>query len=197
MDTNSSFEHGSIKIIEDFLPKSYADTLETICKSMPWYLYENISGFVKSNSSEVNTNNFQFGFSHVAFMDGVKKSEEFENILPLIYFMEEKTGIKVNDLYRIRLALNTSIGVETQHNAHVDMEIPHKVLLYYVNDSDGDTVMYEEMHELGLDLPESFSVYERVKPEKNKAVIFDGWRYHSSSKPVSTSTRFIINIDFN
>lgn len=197
METDISFENGSIKVIENFLPESYADSLETICRNIPWYLYENISGFVKSDSSEVNTGNFQFGFSHVAFMDGVKKSEHFESILPLIYFMEEKTGIKVNQLYRVRLALNTSIGADTQHNAHVDMEIPHKVLLYYVNDSDGDTIMYNEMHDLGLDAPESYSVYKRVKPAKNKAVVFDGWRYHSSSKPVSTATRFIINIDFN
>ena len=118
-----------------------------------------------------------------------------------MYFLEEKANITVKELYRIRLALNTSVGKEVQHYPHVDLTEPHKVLLYYVNDSDGDTFMFNEMYNLDTieekEELKTFTLKERVTPKKNKAIIFDGLRYHSSSKPVKNTARYIINVDFN
>lgn len=188
---------GMIKIVDNLVSESYADKLENLCKQLPWYWYENISGSIKSLSEDVSTEGFQYGFSHLAMMDGEKRSPELENFMPLVYFMEEKLGIKVNQIYRVRVALNTWTGLETTHHAHVDMEIPHKVLLYYVNDSDGDTVMYNEMHDLDKEDPGIYTLKEKITPKKNRAVVFDGWRYHSSSKPTNVAGRFIVNIDFN
>ncbi len=185
-----------IEVIDDLVPESYSGRLVNACMSMPWYLLENISGYDKSLGDGTITSSFQFGFSHQA-MDANGTSGEFEKFLPLIYVMEEKTNIKVNELYRVRIALNTFTGVETQHNAHVDMEDPHKVLLYYVNDSDGDTIMYQEMFEEGKPKPSIFTVKQRIAPKRNRAVVFDGLRYHSSSKPTKNPFRFIVNVDFN
>ena len=196
MDFNLN-EIGAVKVVENLVPESYADKLEQLCKNLPWFWYENISGYGESTADEVNTKGFQYGFSHVAMNDGEKRSQELENFMPLVYFMEEKLGIKVNNLYRIRIALNTWTGLDIQHNPHVDMNLPHKVLLYYVNDSDGDTVMYNEIHELNKSEPKKYTVSQRVTPAKGKAVIFDGWRYHSSSKPLNNAGRFIVNINFN
>lgn len=119
-------------------------------------------------------------------------------MLPLIDSLEEKSNIKLKEIYRIRVALSTSIGQEVQHYPHVDLKHPHKVLLYYVNDSDGDTFIFNEKYspEDEHSFP-NLTVKQRVEPKRNKAIIFDGLTYHNSSKPVNNTARYVINIDFN
>jgi hypothetical protein len=77
------------------------------------------------------------------------------------------------------------------------MDYDHKVLLYYVNDSDGDTILYNEVFEEYEEVPENFTVNKTFTPIKGNALVFDGLIYHSSSKPTKNSKRIIINIDFN
>lgn len=185
-----------LKVVDNLVSEGYADEIERICKTeIPWFWNENISGYENSEAESAKTEGFQFGFAHMALVNGIS-SQHLQSFLPLLYFMEDRTGIKVNKLHRVRLALNTWTSVETQHHAHVDMHDPHKVLLYYVNDSDGDTFMYNEMFEQYKQEPKTFTLKERISPKKNRAVIFDGFRYHSSSKPNHNSSRFIVNIDF-
>lgn len=73
---------------------------------------------------------------------------------------------------------------------HVDMDVPHKVLLYYVNDSDGDTVFYDGE---GGNVFSMKSVHSE-RPRGGDAIVFDGSLYHSSSSPVSTRARAVINM---
>ena len=193
-----------VKIIDNFVTKSYADSLETICqKEMDWYLEDNVSGQNKLNFdvSGANYEGPQFGFYHWALDKYGNKSQQFDKISPLVHFIEEKGGMPVNEIYRIRLALTTSVGQEVQHRPHVDFTKPHKVLLYYVNDSDGDTFMFNEKFSENFDFDKNpllkFTLKEKIAPKKNRALIFDGLTYHNSSKPINNSTRFVINIDFN
>ena len=173
-----------------------------MCKSeITWRLDDNVSGMedAKFKAPGANYDGPQYGFYHFALNKNGEKSPVFDKILPLLYALEEKVGITVQEVYRIRIALTTTVGEEVQHHPHVDIYTPHKVLLYYVNDSDGDTFMFNEMHSPGKE-PEPFSEFtlkEKVSPKKGRAIIFDGLRYHNSSKPVKNTARYIINIDFN
>jgi hypothetical protein len=65
-------------------------------------------------------------------------------------------------------------------------------MVYYVNDSDGDTFLFNEFYESGK-VPELFTLYNRVSPKKNRLVIFESNRYHASSNPKLNQDRFIIN----
>jgi hypothetical protein len=58
-------------------------------------------------------------------------------------------------------------------------------------------LIYNEMYSEGLEKPSNFTLNKRITPKKNRAVLFDGLKYHSSSKPVNFPTRFIVNVDFN
>jgi hypothetical protein len=75
---------------------------------------------------------------------------------------------------------------------HIDLQydngdpVDHKVLLYYVNGSDGPTYFYNEAHEL----------VDTVYPKPGRAVIFDGSNIHAASNPVRSPFRIVINIDF-
>ena len=67
---------------------------------------------------------------------------------------------------------------------HIDSLTDHDVILYYLNDSDGDTYFYKNN-----------KVIKQITPVFNKAVFFDGTTYHSSSKPVKSDRRIVLNLN--
>jgi hypothetical protein len=74
---------------------------------------------------------------------------------------------------------------------HVDSPNNHLVLLYYIDDSDGDTVLYKnnyyEDSEMIADI--------RISPKAGRAVLFDGRIYHSFYYPNIYDKRSVININ--
>lgn len=78
--------------------------------------------------------------------------------------------------------------------AHIDYPIPGYVILIYVVDSDGDTIMYNEKFGAGVvsDLTERL----RITPKAGKAVLFDNYIYHAVENPVNSKFRQIINMNF-
>ena len=63
---------------------------------------------------------------------------------------------------------------------------PHYNAIYYVNDSDGDTVIFNETNkdyseDFGVMKENKFTVKQRITPEKGKVVVFPGHYYHASS----------------
>lgn len=82
---------------------------------------------------------------------------------------------------------------------HVDgvRDFPYKAAVYYVNDSDGDTVFFKETtNEITPNnIPFDMTVYKTVSPKKGRLVVFNGDIYHSSGKP-KNDIRCIINYNF-
>mgnify|MGYP000858247374 CR=1 FL=1 len=69
---------------------------------------------------------------------------------------------------------------------HVDRDIDHYVLLYYINDSDGDTILFED---------DEITEIKRVTPKKGRIVFFDGSIPHCGSTS-GISSRAAINFNF-
>ena len=77
------------------------------------------------------------------------------------------------------------IEIPDDHNRpHVDQDYPHTVLLYYINDSDGDTYFFKKK-----------KIIDRVTPKQNRLVIFDGTTHHASSNP-SKGHRISLNLNY-
>tara|TARA_A100001388_G_scaffold271724_1_gene250934 strand:- start:55 stop:615 length:561 start_codon:yes stop_codon:yes gene_type:complete len=77
---------------------------------------------------------------------------------------------------------------------HVDADIDHMVVLYYVNDSDGDTVIYENLFE-GYDkvpLMSELKESKRVTPKAGRVVMFNGKHWHTSCQP-QHNVRCVVN----
>ena len=60
-------------------------------------------------------------------------------------------------------------------------------MLYYVNNSDGPTQLYDE---------KGGKVVKEIEPKKGRAVILDGNIYHASSCPKNHANRVVINYNF-
>jgi len=72
-------------------------------------------------------------------------------------------------------------------------DVNHFVLLCYINDSDGPTVIYNEKDQ-GLEIKE-LSIKEKIDPKAGRAIFFEGDQYHSSSFPVNSNKRMVLNIN--
>jgi len=174
-----------MKILDDFLAEDDAALVSDILhdQRFPWYYLDNISGY--DGVSET----FQYGFYHLLYHepDGGVSSALFEHLAPLWQASDAATGLT---MYRARAGMSTNLGTPGVAHAHVDYKNPHTVVLYYLNDSDGDTVIYDGDPDSGL------TVVERVPPKANRAVVFDGLRFHSSSYPTNCARRTVININY-
>ena len=60
----------------------------------------------------------------------------------------------------------------------------HKVFLFYINDSDGDTFFFNNKE-----------IFKRITPKKNRLVIFDGNIKHAGTHPIKSEKRIVLNID--
>ena len=89
----------------------------------------------------------------------------------------------------------TGKGVDTPH---LDRTEPHLVVLYYVNDSDGDTIIYDYKSKDENDIPyfENVKEIKRIKPKQGRVVVFDGLHWHTAEQP-RNDIRCIININLN
>ena len=92
---------------------------------------------------------------------------------------------KTYNIIRLRWGMTTTINKMHKHTPHIDMQIPHKVILFYLNDCDGDTYFYDKEHK----------IIDSVTPKENRAVLFDGSILHSSSKPIEFPRRIVLNIN--
>jgi len=77
---------------------------------------------------------------------------------------------------------------------HIDADRDHLVILYYVNDSDGDTVIYKNKFTGYNEIPKFNELEElkRVTPKAGRVVMFNGRHYHTAQQP-EHNVRCIIN----
>jgi hypothetical protein len=184
-----------MKYFENFLSDYCADIIEETLmhQTFPWYYLNEAS--VKNKPKEYQLlNKKDFGFYHSIFSEGEGgiTSNYYQIFLPMIHLLKKEVESEIQ-IQRIRLGMSTTIGENMQRHPHVDFAFPHKTFLYYVNDSDGDTVFYKSPP---LNKPSLFVEEYRNTPKKNTAILFDGLQYHSSSFPVKNDVRLTVNINF-
>lgn len=188
-------------IVDNLLPVGYADDIERDLKQtgFNWYYIEDVTNPEYGNNS---------GFVHPAYDYGKSPSEWFPYIKPLVYSIEQSLGRKIEELYRIRVGLLLPSLDDKQYNTpHVDFLWPHCTACYYVSNSDGDTVVFNQhLSDVGTDINNeslrlyaedtNFTVKTSVAPVKNRLVIFDGFNFHASTKPKQHDTRLVITVNF-
>lgn len=67
-------------------------------------------------------------------------------------------------------------------------------IVYYLNDSDGDTYLFDQFAIDDRPITGKLSLNQKVSPKKNSAVIFESNRLHAGSNPKSVDRRYVINI---
>lgn len=185
--------------IDKFIPPSYADILESIICQNPEFQWVYTPSTNNQKETQIMRRDGASYESdqlvHAFYLEGSKRSNFFEIVFPFFYFLEEKTGVRMNAIERIKanMLLRSTEPLDKYNSPHIDVPEPGwKSLLYYVKDSDGDTFIFNETYHDKKDL----TVKKRVAPKKGKAILFDSNIWHASSNPRQHANRVVINTIF-
>jgi hypothetical protein len=190
-----------IKVFDDVITKDYQRYILNLVneEDFPLYFRPNI---VSYNYSDVKQN--IHGFTHQLFENNKSVSPYFNTIYPMVLSITEKTGVRFNALERMRFnfVLGNSESKIDYHMPHVDNYSPHLVAIYYVNDCDGDTVIFDQFLEVPLLEKDdemlqfnTWTVKKRIEPKMGRLVVFDGRYYHASSYTKTQPYRCVINMN--
>ena len=190
--------------IERFLPESYANILEQlICRSgeFLWQYNASTNDLAAPEIMSKDARSYDADqFVHALYQQGERRSQFFDLVFPMFYFMEDKTGVALAAVERMKANLLVQKPHEdgTYNTPHVDIVEPgHKSLLYYVKDSDGDTFLFNETQQDTARAKKPLTIRRRVSPRKGTAVLFNSNIWHASSHPRENATRVVLNFVFS
>jgi len=171
-----------MKIIDNFMPTDWWENAHKVLTGhmFPWFLNKHTSYDEDEYYQMVHN-----------YKNNDTVSNWFVMVQPMIGEFQRQTSYEIEDLNRMKsnLLFNRIISEEQKQKIiHQDMIEPNYVsLIYYVKDSDGDTILYKDDKKTEL---------MRVQPKANRAVIFDSRIWHTGELPVKNQTRIIINSVF-
>lgn len=160
--------------------------------NFPWHFMEDAT-FERANTPDTSTP----CFANLLYHTNYEKNPEYDFFIPLIDRLKETTQAQNFNLLRVRIGflLNTKYSLPSQpyryNTPHRDYDQDHYVAVYYVNETDGDTVVFRE-----TELSEKFYPLHKCTPEAGKLLLFNGWHYHSSTCPKIHTKRIAITINF-
>ena len=190
-----------IKIFVNIVSKYEQESIKEILYSdrFPWHYQADIAK--KGNKVQKRP-----GFSHWFVVDGKENSNGSIITKQLVTNTCKKIKKPNLQIYNARTFLqmplnenylsNNSKTNHKEDSPHIDVYIPHIVFLYYVNDCDGETIIYDYKSESKNDIPfyQDLKIVKRVKPKQGRMIVFEGRVWHSSSQP-TIDTRCIINFN--
>lgn len=186
--------------LDDVVPRTYQDQIETETSRMPWFFQAESGRRTEVAASYSGFSNTVFHINDQA--GGLPQLTAL--LLPLLLVFCDKAGTPFQTLLRIRIGLfpQTMIDVP-HHNPHVDFYQAHHNALYYVNDSDGDTIVFNEtFHDVSMEESTAytrdarFTVAHRASPKKGRMIGFNGSHYHASMHPMTSSSRIAIAFSY-
>jgi hypothetical protein len=114
-------------------------------------------------------------------------SQNVDLVVDILKKVFNKTSLK-GDLLRCKVNLqprNKTKLLDSYNTPHNDFEFDHHVVLYYVNDADSNTILFN------LDNTEM----TQIPSKKGRILIFDGNILHTGAHPKDTIYRIVINYD--
>jgi hypothetical protein len=197
-------------VIDDFIPEIYIDSIYHLMGGgeITWTFHKHSTSsdpeglrelfYAKEPTAE------HLQFRHTFIEENKIKSPHLHYLAPLIACYENHFG-KIKSTQRIKANLLVPQAGTTLQRAHADdLDVTSydstgyignkKTLLYYVNSSDGETVIYNEKFN-GQPIGE-LTVKQTVEAVKGRAIIFDANQLHSACIPTNKRYRIIINSIF-
>jgi hypothetical protein len=176
------------KLLSNFLPTEMADELEEILNNheFPWFWRPSTA----HGMNDGNEASSDYQFVHIVFYDGQPQSELFNYVRPLLFEFEKATGHTIKDLYKIKANLLPKQELDDaglEETIHTDVDKCDKnylSIVYYVSDSDGDTVIYDDNGNVAL----------QASPVKGSAVYFPSYMRHRATPPALNKRRTVLNM---
>ena len=181
-----------ILVFDDVIDLEYQNIIKEILLSdrqykgydFPWYLTHDVTKPAKADSQK------RPAFFHGYVDYPSELSSSFHDLFTEL--IQNSCGkLRLENVRVIQgrsfcqLPINSEVvSVDTPH---IDTKDDHFVMLYYVCDSDGDTIIYNEKVE-----SENYTIQQRIAPKQGRVVLFDGAYYHTAEQPLN-NIRCVVN----
>jgi len=191
-------DKGGILVIDDFIDKDYQEDIKDVLLGkeewgdllFPWHYIDDVTAAFEDD------NQGRPGLSHVYVEYNDDKTSDIVSdfhdlFIPMLELACETLEVPSARIVQGRSFMQFPLNLQSDEDdtPHIDLEEGerHIVVLYYVKDSDGDTVIYNERTE-----SDTYTVKEKVTPKQGRVVIFDGSQYHTAQQAIN-SVRCIVN----
>ena len=179
------------KIIDNFLNKKEIEEIhQTIFSdNFAWYIASHqhtVSSYDLKENKDNNTLDY-FQFCHILYF--LKDNQTLVN--SDCHYLADKIISRsnlTNKIIRAKVNLQTQnkdATLETYNCPHIDMDENHLAAIYYVNDSDGFTFLFDFDN----------NIVEKIIPKKGRLLLFEGKLKHASGHPVHSLKRCVINFN--
>ena len=188
-------DEGEIIVIDDFISLEYQEKIKQellgLENDFPWYYTEDVTTAGDFDSQyRPALNHYYVNFDD----DDISEVESVYHHLfvPMLSKACKYLKIPETEVIQGRSFLQfplKNIDTSVVDTPHIDLDEgdEHVVVLYYVVDSDGDTIIYNERTE-----SLTYTEKQRVTPKQGRVVIFEGGQYHTAQQP-NNGTRCIVN----
>ena len=190
----------SVQIFDNFLSEDiYEKVKDRICGyRQPWYFQSNITIEDRENIV-VPIDKFGFNFA-IKRVDEEFGFDDLEvrktfNVLQEFYLKQKKV-LKKARISRSRLDMTLYSKESILFEPHIDLFKPHLATIFYVNDSDGNTVIYDQKWNPEQGYDQDLTVMQEIEPVANRLIAFDGMHIHTGHNPTKHSNRILINTNF-
>lgn len=185
-----------IEVIDGFLSHSYLRDLQNyfLTQKCTWHMNDAITG----DSSYGTLGSLGFVIPIYKSRLGLAPDEEYgfdpTHASTLVRALVLSAQDKVRDLTRsldevIRVRADMTVYNPDKHchELHTDYMYEHTTAIFYMNTSDGNTLIYDRKGE---------SLLKEVEPIENRLIIFDGMLQHTGHSPAKHKSRMIFNMNF-
>jgi hypothetical protein len=185
-------------VVDNLMPMSFQNNIKAALleDNFPWYFQRDITAIGGADQAP--------GFSHVyKHADRAPDSRMFDLVSLIAYMGADNYGFDFKHIVQARsflqVPLANNILTSEVDALHVDLPIDHLVVLYYVCDSDGDTILVDKKFNKDEGMVDDcrytdYKIIKRVTPKKGRCLIFDGAYYHTAEQP-KNNTRCVINFN--
>ena len=107
-----------------------------------------------------------------------------------------RSNRRLRTLFKIRI-INSLPGELLDTQPFIDIPGPHQTALFFPQDADGVTTVYNERHWLqNWDLPQEFTGAVEIEPRANTWYEFDGTHWRTSGRPIRAPQRVCVVFNF-
>ena len=189
-----------VLVFDDIIDLEYQEKIKNVLIGeetfndyyFPWYFTQDVTNQKDKNSQKRSALTHQYVISEddtdtVGTIDSV-----FHDLfIPLLNKACNKIDKQNISIIKGRSFLQLPINYKgkKEDTPHIDIIDSHFVMLYYVCDSDGDTIIYNEQKK-----SDNYTVQKRITPKQGRVVLFDGNFYHTAEQPTD-NVRCVVNYD--
>ena len=184
--------YNKILVFDDVIDLEYQNIIKEILLGdrqykgydFPWYLTHDVTKPAKADSQ------LRPAFFHGYVDYPSELSSVFHDLfIRLIQNSCAKINRKNVDVIQGRSFCQLPISSDKMSvdTPHIDTKDDHFLMLYYVCDSDGDTIIYNEQIK-----SDNYTIRKRVTPKQGRVVLFDGSYYHTAEQPLN-NIRCVVN----